>query len=221
MTAFTVPRELIEQGNKEIREISLSSGEIACDSDCLCSNLLVVARGCLRVYKRSEDGRTFTLYRVNSGECCSLTISCILNDTTFPAIVEVEDDVLAYAVPAQHVRKCLREDEECQEYIFEQLSKKVTQLTDLTDNLVFNNMDSRIANLLCRRLEGNTIIYATHQCIANEVGTSREVVSRSLRLLESKDFQDFINLKSSFLSRQYSFFRTIYFSIKECRGKGH
>ena len=188
MTAFAVPKELVQQGNHDVREVRLTSGEIACNSDALCSNLLVVEKGCLRVYKRSADGRTFTLYRVNSGECCSLMISCILNDTKFPAIVEVEDDVLAYLVPAQHVKDRLKADVEWQQYIFEQLTKKVTQLTDLTDNLVFNNMDSRIANLLCRRLEGRLVIYATHQCIANEVGTSREVVSRSLRLLESKNY---------------------------------
>lgn len=192
MTAFAVPKELIQHDDHDVREVRLSSGEIACSNDTLCSNLLVVEKGCLRVYKRSVDGRTFTLYRVNSGECCSLMISCILNDTKFPAIVEVENDVLAYLVPAKHVRKRLKEDIEWQQYIFEQLTKKVTQLTDLTDNLVFNNMDSRIANLLCRRLEGRLVLYTTHQCIANEVGTSREVVSRSLRLLESNNY---INLK--------------------------
>jgi len=188
MTTFSVPKELIETNNQNIREIDLRSGEIACNNDSACPSLLVVAKGCLRVYKRSEDGRAFTLYRIQAGECCSLTIACILNDTRFPAIVEVEEDVHAYAVPAQHVRKCLREDEHCQEYIFEQLSRKVTQLTDLTDNLVFNNMDSRIANLLCRREQGNSVVVATHQNIADEVGTSREVVSRSLRLLESREF---------------------------------
>ena len=191
MTAIAVPRELVEQDNHAVHEIKLSSGEIACDTDCLCSNLLVVEKGCLRVYKRSEDGRMFTLYRVNSGECCSLTVSCILNDTKFPAIIEAEEDVVAYLIPAPHVRKCLREDIEWQQYIFDQLSKKVAQLTDLTDNFVVNNMESRIANLLCRRLDsrfGKRVVYATHQIIANEVGTSREVASRSLSLLESKGY---------------------------------
>ena len=191
MTAIAVPKDLVEQDNHAVHEVKLASGEIACDTDCHCSNLLVVAKGCLRVYKRSEDGRTFTLYRVNAGECCSLTVSCILNDTKFPAIIEAEEDVIAYVIPARHVRKCLREDTKSQEYIFDQLTKKVTQLTDLTDNLVFNNMEERIANLLCRRLDsrcGKSIVYATHQVIANEVGTSREVASRSLSLLESKGY---------------------------------
>lgn len=188
MVALNIPKELLEQDNKSIREVRLLSGQIACDSDSDSPNLLVVEKGCLRVFKRSSDGRMFTLYRVKPGECCGLTVSCILNNTRFPAIVEVEDDVVAYTVSAQHIRKWLRKDTLWQSYIFQQLTNKFSQLTDLTDNLVFHNMESRIANLLCRRLGDCRVICATHQCIANEVGTSREVVSRSLRLLESHGY---------------------------------
>jgi CRP/FNR family transcriptional regulator len=188
MAATTLTKELPEQ---ETHVVTLSSGDIACNLDCFCSSLLVVKKGCLRVYKRSEDGRMFTLYRVNAGECCSLTISCILHNTKFPATIEVEKDVVAHAISAFHVRKYLLENNKWQKYIFDQLSNKVTQLTDLTDNFVFNNMEARIANLLCRRLDRKyqiSVVHATHQTIANEVGTSREVASRSLNLLESKGY---------------------------------
>jgi CRP/FNR family transcriptional regulator len=183
MTALSVPIDLLDKSSCEIHCVELKVGEIVSTTNC--SNLLVLEQGCLRVYKRSADGRMFTLYRIHSGECCSLTVSCILNGTKFPAFIEVEDDSKAYIIPAKHVRKFIREDEQWQKYIFEQLTKVVTQLTDLTDNFVFSSMESRIANLLYRR-SNERVIYATHQCIANEVGTSREVVSRSLRDLELK-----------------------------------
>ena len=188
MKALKIARELYHDDRNKIRTIELLSGQVACAEDKFCTELLVVEKGCLRVFKRAFDGRTFTLYRVNPGECCSLTISCILNQTTFPAIVEVEDDISGYVVSAQHVRQWLKNDNEWQAYFFQQLTQKLTQLTDLTDNLVFSSMDSRIANMLCRLLAEKGVIFATHQCIANEVGTSREVVSRSLRLLESKGY---------------------------------
>jgi CRP/FNR family transcriptional regulator len=188
MKAIKMAKELIDDNQEYIRSIELSAGQIACAEDNYCPDLLVVKKGCLRVYKRSFDGRTFTLYRVAAGECCSLMISSILNKTTFPATIEVEDDVLAYVISAQYVRQCLRNDRQWQDYFFRSLTQKVTQLSDLTNNLVFNNMDSRIANLLCLRLGEERTICTTHQCIANEVGTSREVVSRSLRLLESQGY---------------------------------
>ncbi len=188
MQALTRLGDLSESVKKEIREIRLFAGQIAYTEDKPCSNLLVVQSGSLRVYKRASDGRMFTLYRVFPGECCSLTLACIFNNTMFPAFIEAEDEVHGYTIPARYVRQWLCENPEWQAYFFRELTRNVTQLTDLTDNLVFNNMDSRIANLLCRRLTDKKIISTTHQSIANEVGTSREVVSRSLRLLESRGY---------------------------------
>ncbi len=185
MSALEIPHVLIEHYKDQIHEIRLTPRQTIHEMESLCSNLLVVASGCLRAYKVSADGRMYTLYRVNSGECCSLTVSCILNETEFPAILEAENEATAYVIPAEQVRIWLREDIVWQSYIFHQLTHELTKLIKLTDNIVFNCMDSRIANLLCRRNAQETV-QATHQCIANEVGTSREVASRSLRKLESK-----------------------------------
>ncbi len=183
-----IEKKLIDDNQDYIRSIELSAGHIACAEDNYCTDLLVVRKGSLRVYKRAFDGRTFTLYRVSGGECCSLMISSILNKTPFPAIIEAEDDVSAYVISAQFVRQCLRNDKHWQDYFFNLLTQNITQLTKLTDNLVFSNMDSRIANILCCLMADKGVIFATHQAIANEAGTSREVVSRSLRLLESRGY---------------------------------
>jgi len=188
MTALSIAKEIVKLENSHLPKIRFNSGHIICNSESFCNQLLIVENGNLRVYKSSPDGRACTLYQVSSGECCCLTISSILNNTKFPAIIEAENDVLAYKVSANQVRKWLREHKNWQKYIFKLLTQKVTQLANLADNLVFNNMDSRISNLLCRRQKEKRVVYATHQSIANEVGTSREVVSRSLKLLELKGY---------------------------------
>ena len=188
MRALEIPKELIQKDFGDVREIKMLTGEVACDADTECSSLLVVEKGSLKVFRRSSDGRTFTLYRISPGECCCLTVACILNGTKFPAVVEAEGDVVAYVISAQHLRKWLKEDQEWQSYIFTQLTQKITQFTSLTDNLVFHSMDSRIASLLCNSSGGQYFINTTHQCLANEVGTSREVVSRSLGHLETEGY---------------------------------
>ena len=185
MSALEIPSVLLERYKDKIHEVKLNSKHTIYETDSLCSHLLVVKSGCLRVYKSSPDGRMYTLYRVNSGECCSLSVSCILNTQNFPAILEAEEDAKAYVIKAAQVRKWLKDDTAWQNYIFNQLTHELTKLIELTDNLVFNGMDSRIANLLCRR-NMRDVVQTTHQSIANEVGTSREVASRSLRKLESK-----------------------------------
>ena len=136
----------------------------------------------------STDGRTFTLYRVNPGECCCLTVSSIMNSTRFPAIIEVEEEGTAFIISAGYVRKSISENVLWQSYLFQLLTRKISHLTDLTDILAFNNMDSRVANFLCQCGANHAVIRATHQCLANEVGTSREVISRSLGHLEDKGF---------------------------------
>ena len=188
MRALEIPKELIQKDFGDVREVKMLTGEVACDADSECKSLLVVEKGSLKVYRRSADGRTFTLYRISAGECCCLTVACILNGTKFPAVAEAENDVVAYVISAQHLRKWLREDQEWQSYIFTQLTQKITQFTSLTDNLVFHSMNSRIANLLCNSSGDRLFINTTHQCLANEVGTSREVVSRSLGLLETAGY---------------------------------
>ena len=188
MRAIEIPKELIKEDFENVRQVKMLSGEIARETDSDCLNLLVVKKGSLKVYTRSADGRTFTLYRITSGECCCLSIACILNGTKFPAITEAEEDVVAYVISATHVRKWLSENHSWQSYIFTQLSRKITQFTNLADNLVFHNMDSRIASLLCTSSGSQSIINTTHQCLANEVGTSREVVSRSLGHLEAEGY---------------------------------
>lgn len=188
MRALEIPKELIQKDFGDVREIKILTGEVACDADTVCNSLLVVEKGSLKVYRRSSDGRAFTLYRISPGECCCLTIACILNGTKFPAVAEAEADVVAYVISAQHLRKWLREDHNWQSYIFTQLTQKITQFTSLTDNLVFHSMDSRIASMLCNTCGVKHVINTTHQCLANEVGTSREVVSRSLGHLEAEGY---------------------------------
>jgi len=187
MQAIKFPDNLLYQCNKHIHEYKLTRGHIVCDDNSKVLKLLIVESGCLRVYKRSKDGRTYTLYRVQSGECCSLTIACIINNLRFPAVIEAEsEEVVIHEFSANLVKQHIQEKKSWQNFIFAQLSQKFTQIIDLTNNMVFNSMESRIAHLLLRRQDHYKCISSTHQCIANEVGTSREVVSRSLRLLESK-----------------------------------
>jgi CRP/FNR family transcriptional regulator len=188
MRALEIPEELFNRDSAQFKQIQLNAGYIVCDINSYCPNLLVVEKGCLRVFMRSSDGRTFTLYRVNPGECCCLTVSSIMNDTRFPAAIEVEEEGTALVISAGYVRKCISKNVLWQAYLFQLLTRNISHLTDLTDILAFNSMDSRVANLLCQSGVNKAVIRATHQCLANEVGTSREVISRSLGHLEEKGF---------------------------------
>ena len=143
-------------------------------------SIALLLSGNVRVYKIGENGREITLYRFGLGESCILTANAIMNHQTFPAVALVESEAEAIMVPAETFRDWMRRYDEWRNFLFDLLSQRLASVMGLVDEVVFRRMDARIAALLLRRAERGSIIQMTHQEMAAELGTSREVVSRIL-----------------------------------------
>lgn len=143
-------------------------------------SIALLISGIVRVYKIGESGREITLYRFGNGESCILTANAILNQKTFPAIAVVESAAEAIMVPAETFRDWVRRFDSWREFVFELLSQRLSSVMAIVDEVVFRRMDARIAALLQSRAGPRAPIQITHQEIAAELGTSREVVSRIL-----------------------------------------
>lgn len=147
----------------------------------VCSSFTVVASGVVRVFKIGETGREITLYRFGQGESCILTASCILSARQFPAIAVVEETASAFVVPQPVFYRWIDEYQPWRTYVFDLLSGRLATVMAIVDEVAFRRMDERIATfLLQRRAPGSATLNLTHQQIAAELGTSREVVSRIL-----------------------------------------
>ncbi|MGE5073569.1 MAG: Crp/Fnr family transcriptional regulator [Anaerolineae bacterium] len=142
--------------------------------------IALVLSGNVRVYKIGEQGREITLYRFGAGESCILTANAIMNQQTFPAVALVESEAEAIMIPADTFRDWIRRYDEWRNFLFELLSQRLATVMGIVDEVVFHRMDARIAALLLRRADQDPILQVTHQEIAAELGTSREVVSRIL-----------------------------------------
>jgi len=150
-----------------------------------CRQLALIMSGTVRVYKIAESGREITLYRLEKGESCVLTASCIFSYGQFPAIAAVEKDVEAALVPANVFREWINRYEIWRNYIFNLLAKRLSEVLSTIEEVAFRRMDMRIAEyLLNLALDRKGEIGITHQDIAMELGTSREVVSRILKNFE-------------------------------------
>ena len=145
----------------------------------------VIMSGNVRVYKVGENGREITLYRFGLGESCILTANAILSQHTFPAVALVESDAEAIMIPAETFRDWIRRYDEWRNFLFDLLSQRLASTMAIVDEVVFHRMDARVAALLLRRADQGTIIPITHQEIAAELGTSREVISRILEGFDS------------------------------------
>jgi CRP/FNR family transcriptional regulator len=152
--------------------------------------IALLISGVVRVYKIGETGRQITLYRFGNGQSCILTANAILSQKTFPAVATVEKDAEAVMIPADVFRKWVSKYDVWREFVFELLSQRLSSVLEIIDEVAFRRMDSRLAALLLTRSQNQNPLQMTHQEIAAELGSSREVISR---LLEDFSEQGFVN----------------------------
>lgn len=143
-----------------------------------CDSIALLLSGTVRVYKIGESGREITLYRFGEGESCILTANAILNQKTFPAVAVVESDAEAVMIPADAFRDWVRRHDVWREFVFDLLSQRLSSVMSIVEEVVFRRMDARLADLLLKKARQGSHIAITHQEIAAELGSSREVISR-------------------------------------------
>ncbi len=142
--------------------------------------IALLISGVVRVFKVGEMGREITLYRFGNGESCILTANAILNQKTFPAVAVVESEAEAVMIPADAFRDWMRRYDLWRDFLYDLLAQRLSRVMDVVDDVVFRRMDARLASLLLERSRGSAPIQVTHQEIAAELGSSREVISRLL-----------------------------------------
>jgi CRP/FNR family transcriptional regulator len=142
--------------------------------------IALLISGVVRVYKIGETGREITLYRFGNGESCILTANAILSQENFPAIATVEKEAEAVMVPAEVFRDWVRRYDLWREFVFDLLSARLSSVMAVVEEIAFHRMDDRLATFLSQRLGQSDSIQITHQEIAAELGSSREVISRIL-----------------------------------------
>ena len=147
-------------------------------------SLLFLFDGTLRVSQRSDAGREIVLYRVDAGESCVLTTACLLAEEAYNAEGIAETDVTAIMLPKALFDRLATEESAFRNFVFAAYSRRLIDLLRVVDDVAFGRIDVRLAQRLLELAGSNSEISATHQKLASELGTAREVVSRALQ-----DFQ--------------------------------
>lgn len=145
---------------------------------------LFVLSGSVRVEQTNAAGRTVVLYRVAAGDSCVLTTTGLLSGRPYSGYGYAEGDVTAVSIPAQRFRSLLSSEPKFQEIVFRNFAARVGELTDVIDDLLIHRTDQRIARWLANR--AGPTIHVTQQELAQELGTVREVVSRTLKSFENR-----------------------------------
>ncbi len=150
----------------------------------VCGEFFVVGSGTVRVLKVGETGREITLYHVQDGESCLVNTLSVLQREPAVAAARVETQVEVVLLAGATVRKWVRTRDWIRTYMIAMTARRLIDVVTLIEEVVFGRMDSRLARLLLQEFGAGRFFGATHEEIAAQLGTAREVVSRLLKEFE-------------------------------------
>jgi CRP/FNR family transcriptional regulator len=149
-----------------------------------CENYLLLLKGSVKAQLISENGREMMLYQVRPGDSCVLTTSCLLSGDNYPAEAFAEDEVSAFVISSHAFYRCIENSAFFREFVFKNFSARLSNIIGRMGEIVFAGIDWRLAKEL---LSANSaVLNLTHQQLATQLGSAREVVSRHLKQFEAK-----------------------------------
>lgn len=151
-------------------------------------SLLFLYEGTIRVSQTSDNGRDIVLYRVDAGESCVLTTACMLAEEAYNAEGIAETDITVVVLPKLAFDRLIAEEPAFRSFVFAAYSRRLIDLLRVVDDVAFGRIDVRLADRLLSLAGGDKEILATHQQIASELGTAREVISRVLHDFQKRGF---------------------------------
>lgn len=172
--------------DKQAHPVRLKKGSVIFGPGHPAENLLLLVSGTVRVQQLSEAGREIVLYRVHSGESCVLTTACLMAFEDYSAEGIAETDIDAIMIPRNTFDELMSVSKEFRAFVFEAYSKRITDLFMVIEEIAFKRVDIRVAQKLLELRDADGVLHLTHQQLAIELGTAREVISRQLKEFERR-----------------------------------
>ncbi|ATX82844.1 CRP/FNR family transcriptional regulator, anaerobic regulatory protein [Mariprofundus ferrinatatus] len=176
----TVARELAA-----MKTMKVAPGTVLFRDGDACQGYVFVINGSVRVQKMDPEGREIVLYRVEDGQTCMLTTSCLLGNKAYPAEGVAEEETELVLIPARRFDELLS-DSRFRRFALGMISERIADLMALIEDVAFGRMDVRLARRLLELDDGTHTLRLTHQQLATELGTAREVISRILKDFERR-----------------------------------
>lgn len=167
----------------EAHLLRVPAGSVLFDADQPCRGFPLVLEGAVRVVMSAPNGREILLYRVDPGQGCILSGGCLLGHSDYAARGVADEDVTLLNLPPEAFNALLLEHEPFRRFVFGMYGERLAEVMTLVEEVAFRRLDERLAQLLIHR---GPVIESTHQKLADELGSVREIVSRLLRSFEGR-----------------------------------
>ena len=164
----------------DVQPFEIEAGRTLFSPGAACSGFAMVLAGTIRVGVNSEGGRALVLYRVSADEICVQTTLCLMAGLDYTAEGVTETKVTLTMIPPARFDRLIAESKIFRSFVFARFGARLQDISKLLETIAFARVDSRLAAILLARADRDGKIVATHQGLAEEVGTAREVVSRQL-----------------------------------------
>ncbi|WP_374370004.1 Crp/Fnr family transcriptional regulator [Dongia sp.] len=167
--------------------VALPAGTVVARPGERLPHFVLLTDGTIKVSGISENGREIVLYRVAAGETCVLSSACLLGQTALSAELVAESDVAGFALPEPIFQELMAAGPAFRRLIFANFGERLQEIVTLLEDIAFRRIDARLAAFLLAR-DAEQPIALTHQDLATELGTAREVVSRQLKDFERRQW---------------------------------
>jgi CRP/FNR family transcriptional regulator len=185
-------RQEFEPGlQKEIESrgklVAARAGEIIIDYGKTVRLIPVLLKGTLKISRFDKDGNELLLYYVNPGESCAMTFTCCMQQFPSEIRATAETNVEYWAIPMAVMDQWLVKYPGWKSFVMQTIRSRFNELMNAIDQLAFQKLDERLVHFLKEKskVTGSSLINLSHEEIASEMASSREVISRLLKKLEN------------------------------------
>lgn len=178
--------ELIEILEKNSIQRIFHAGEVIMRTGQYIKSTLVVIRGRIKISRQGDDGNEFLIYYLGPGEACALSIICALQSQTSVVTAKAVEETEVIMLPVQLMDELMSKFRSWSHFVIQTYRRRFDEMLTVIDNVAFRNMDERLEFYLKRagNNAGQVSLNLTHQQIADDLNSSREVISRLLKKME-------------------------------------
>ena len=190
LNIFSFYKEMSDEDQALLRDAvlkkELPKGQIVMGDNTRCNGIPLVVSGRLRLFRISDKGREMSLYRIGSGDLCIIATVCTMGDMEYDFMIEAEEDSTLLSIPPDTFRELLYRSKAFQTYVFNTLAEKLIGSIETIEMLIFVSIEERIMAYLKQHANAAGVIKTTHEKMAIDLGSSREVITRQLRKMAEK-----------------------------------
>ena len=180
---------LIDLIEKEAVQKKFNAGDIIMRTGQYIKSTALVLEGQIKIYRENQDGGEFLMYYLGPGQACAVSMICALQSTTSEIMAVAEEDTEVLMIPVQLMDDLMNTYKSWYQFVIQTYRSRFDELLSVVDNIAFRNMDERLEFYLKRHAgtTGKKTIEISHQEIANDLNSSREVISRLLKKMEQRN----------------------------------